>query len=317
MAASELADDIAQLRRFNRFYTVEAGLLGSALLNSPFSLTEARVLYELAQREDATASELRADLGLDAGYLSRILKRFETRGLIERTADEDDLRKAFIRLTADGQDAYAVLDRASSEVARGKLAGLPARDRAAMVNAMRKIERLLAPQRGNEGSYTLRAPRVGDFGWITHRQAVLYAQEYGWEESLEPLLAEILVQFARTDDPEWERGWIAERNGAIVGSVFVMRKSKRVAKLRLLYVEPSARGLGIGRRLVEECVTFAQAKGYAKLTLWTQANLGAARRLYEMAGFRLVDSQKRQSFGKDLVSETWELDLKRMPQRAA
>ncbi len=308
--AGQLAADIAQLRRFNRFYTVEAGLLGNALLASPFSLTEARVLYELAHRDGPTASDLKRDLGLDAGYLSRILKRFETRGLVERHSAADDLRKAHIRLTADGRNAYAQLDRDSSEDARGKLAGLSARDRSALMSALGTIEHVLAREQPAKPGYVLRAPRIGDYGWIAHRQGVLYAEEYGFDASFEALVSEILAEFAKTFDPQWERGWIAERNGVVVGSVFAMRKSKRVAKLRLLYVEPSARGLGIGRRLVAECVAFAKAKGYAKLTLWTQANLLAARRLYEEAGFTLVDSEEHRSFGKDLVGETWELDLK-------
>jgi DNA-binding MarR family transcriptional regulator/GNAT superfamily N-acetyltransferase len=309
--ASEIAREIAALRHFNRFYTVEAGLLADGLPKSDFSLTEARVLYELAHREDATAAELKRDLNLDAGYLSRILKRFSTRGLVERATDKDDARKALLTLTGAGREAYAGLDRASSEDARLKLAALSARNRTALVSAMAKIERLLdrkkAPARA---AFTLRPPRVGDVGWIAHRQGLLYATEYGWDASFEALAAEILGAFVRDFDPEWERGWVAEQNGVPVGSVFAVRKSKKVAKLRLLYVEPSARGLGIGRRLVGECVAFARAKGYAKMTLWTQSSLTAARAVYEKAGFRLMAEERHHAFGKDLVGETWELDLR-------
>ncbi len=308
--AAEIAHEIAALRRFNRFYTVEAGLLADGLLKSEFSLTEARVLYELAHREDATASDLKRDLNLDAGYLSRILKRFSARGLVERAADKDDARRALLTLTAAGREAYAGLDRASSEDARLKLATRSARDRAALVSAMAKIERLLGKETPARAAFTLRPPRVGDVGWIAHRQGLLYATEYGWDASFEALVAEILGAFVRDFDPEWERGWVAERDGVPVGSVFAVRKSKRVAKLRLLYVEPSARGLGIGRRLVDECVAFARAKGYRTMTLWTQSNLTAARAVYEKAGFRLVAEEKHHSFGKDLVGETWELDLR-------
>ena len=308
--ARRLASDIAQLRRFNRFYTVEAGLLAAGLLKSEFSLTEARVLYDLAHREDATATELRQSLRLDAGYLSRILKRFSARGLIERTTAKDDGRKALLRLTAAGHTAFAGLDHASNEDARRKLATLSERDRTALAGAMSKIETLLGPKAANETAYSLRPPRIGDVGWIAHRQGILYADEYGWDASYEALVAEILATFVQKFDPAWEHGWIAERNGEIVGSVFVVRLPKEVAKLRLLYVEPSARGQGIGRRLVEECIAFARAKGFRKMTLWTQSCLTSARRIYQAAGFELVKEEKHHSFGKDLVGETWEIDLR-------
>lgn len=308
--ANELAHDIAELRRFNRFYTVEAGLLAAGFLESDFSLTEGRVLYELAHREDATAAELCRDLGLDAGYLSRILKRFGSRGLVERTTAQGDGRKALLKLTANGHAAYAGLDRASNENARAKLAALSGRDRAALVGAMRKIERLLhAPQGASD--YVLRPPRIGDIGLLAHRQSMLYAQEHGWDGSFEALAARILAECIEGVDPEYERGWVAEQDGEVVGSVFLVRKSKRVAKLRMLYVEPSARGQGIGRRLVDECVAFARAKGYRTMTLWTQSCLASARRLYEAAGFTRVNEERHHSFGKDLVGETWEIDLRR------
>lgn len=309
--AGQIAQQIAELRRFNRFYTVEAGLLDAGFLKSEFSLSEARVLYELAHREDATATELKRDLGLDAGYLSRILKRFAARGLVKRTTADDDRRKALIRLTAAGRAAFAPLDRASGEDARAKLAPLSEKSRAALVRAMARIERLLGSKAPADATCSLRPLRVGDIGWIAHRQGVLYAEEYGWDGSYEALVAQILAEYVQKFDPEWENAWIAERNGEIVGSVFAVRLPKKVAKLRLLYVEPSARGLGLGRRLVDECVAFARAKGYRKVTLWTQSNLTAARRIYETAGFRLVKKENHHSFGKDLVGETWELGLRR------
>ncbi len=308
--AHTIAQDIAQLRRFNRFYTVEAGLLTDGLLESPFTLTEARVLYELAHRKNATATELCRDLAIDAGYLSRILKRFVSRGLVKRTAAKNDARKALLRLTAAGRRAYAGLDRASNEEARGKLAPLSRKNSAALTGAMQTIEALLAPHAPAEASYVLRPLRVGDIGWIAHRQGILYAEEFGWDGSYEALAAEILAKFVQMFDPEWENAWIAEHDGEVVGSVFAVRKSKRVAKLRLLYVEPGARGLGIGKRLVDECVAFARAKGYARMTLWTQSCLTSARRIYEAAGFEQVASEEHHSFGKDLVGETWEIDLR-------
>ena len=307
--ASELTNYIAQLRRFNRFYTVEIGLLAAGFLESEFSLTEGRVLYELAHREGATATDLCRELGVDAGYLSRILKRFQARGLVERTAAENDRRKALLRLTKAGHDAYDPLDRASNEDARAKLAMLSRRDRAELIGAMGRIERLLYREPPVHADYVLRPPRIGDIGWLAHRQGVLYAEEQGWDASFEALAAKILIDCIQDIDPQRERGWIAERDGEIVGSVFVVQKSKRVAKLRMLYVEPSARGLGIGRRLVDECVAFARAKGYARMTLWTQSCLTSARRIYEAAGFKLVKEEKHRSFGKDLVGETWEMDL--------
>ncbi len=290
------------------------GLLGRRLLASAFSLTEARILYEIANREHATATDLKHELSLDSGYLSRILERFVAGGLVARTTSKDDARKALLRLTPAGRDAFAALARASDEDARAKLARLSPEDRAALAGAMQTIERALG-ETAPAAPYALRPLKVGDIGWIAHRQGVLYAEEYGWDATYEALAAEILAAFVKNFDAEWERAWIAERNGVTLGSVFVVRKSKRVAKLRLLYVEPSARGLGIGRRLVEECIEFARAKGYRTMTLWTQQNLTAARAIYEKAGFRKVAEEKHHSFGKDLIGETWELDLRDMKAR--
>jgi DNA-binding MarR family transcriptional regulator/GNAT superfamily N-acetyltransferase len=307
--ATDIANDIVQLRRFNRFYTVEAGLLAAGFLKSEFSLTEGRVLYELAHRDEATAAELSRDLRIDTGYLSRILKRFVARGLVERKAATQDARKALLRLTAAGHAAYAPLDRASNEDARAKFASLDKRERTALVGAMAEIERLLQRKSAPEAGFILRPPRLGDIGWIAHRQAILYAEEHGWDASFEALGAKILAECMVHADPQRARGWIAERRGEVVGSVFVVPASRKVAKLRMLYVEPSARGLGIGRRLVDECVAFARAADYRSMTLWTQSCLGSARRIYNAAGFELTKEEKHHSFGNDLVGETWEIDL--------
>ncbi len=299
---------VEAVRAFNRFYTRQIGLLDEGLLKSSFSLSEARVLYELARHPHRTATELGRDLGLDAGYLSRMLKKFEAGGLIVREVSEADGRQVAINLTDAGREAFAPLDRSSQEQVEALLSGLSGDRQSRLVGAMQTVEHLL---NGAEPTppYTLRSLQVGDVGWITRRQGMLYAQEYGWDGTYEALVAEILAQFVKSYDPEHERCWIAERDGEVVGSVFIVRKSETVAKLRLLYVEPSARGLGIGKRLVDECVTFARAKGYETLTLWTNDILAAARHIYQAAGFVLVNEEKHRSFGKDLVGQTWELTL--------
>jgi len=302
-------DQIEQVRRFNRFYTRHIGLLSEGLLESEFSLTEARVLYELAHRSPIIAADLGRDLGLDAGYLSRLLKRFSSRGLIARTGSEGDRRQAMLSLTDAGRAAFAPLNSASAAQVASMLSGLPASEREQLVQAMQVVERLMGTAPEPEVPYILRPHRTGDIGWIAHRQGLLYAQEYGWDETFEALVAEIAAAFVRNFDPDWERCWIAERDAEVVGSVFLVRHSDEVAKLRLLYVEPSARGLGIGGRLVDECIAFAKAKGYRTLTLWTNDILVAARRIYQSAGFRLVKEETHHSFGQDLVGQTWDLDL--------
>jgi len=307
--AATLDGQALAVRRFNRFYTRQIGLLEESYLRSAFSLTEVRVLYELAHRDGWTAAELARALGLDTGYLSRILKTFEARGFLLRAPSETDGRQAVLALTEDGRAALAPLDRASHADIGAMLARLPEPRRAELVRAMATIERLLGGTPEPRVPYILRPLQVGDLGWIAHRQGVLYAQEYGFDESFEALVAEILAGFVKSFDPARERSWIAEREGAVVGSVFVVRQSAEVAKLRLLYVEPDARGLGIGRRLVDECIRFARAKGYRTLTLWTNAILVAACRIYEAAGFRRVKEERHNSFGKELVGQTWELAL--------
>ena len=301
---------IEAMRAFNRFYTRQIGLLDEALLKSSFSLTEARVLYELANREGMVASDLVRDLALDPGYLSRLLKKFEERGLVERAAMEADSRRSEITLTLAGRQAFAPLNEGSNDQVQALLDRLPRNDQDRLVKAMQVVRRLLGDGAEPRVPYLLRPLQVGDVGWIAHRQGLIYAQDYGWDETYEVLVAEILVAFVRNFDPKWERSWIAEREGEVVGSVFVVRKSPEVAKLRLLYVEPSARGLGIGRRLVDECIAFARAKGYETQTLWTNDILGSARRIYQAAGFTLAEEEHHHSFGKDLVGQTWNLDLR-------
>ncbi|RWG25112.1 bifunctional helix-turn-helix transcriptional regulator/GNAT family N-acetyltransferase, partial [Mesorhizobium sp.] len=266
---------IDAVRAFNRFYTRQIGLLDEGLLKSPFSLTEARVLYELAHRDGLVASDLVRDLGLDPGYVSRLLKKFEERGLVERAATEADARRSSIALTPAGREAFAPLDQDSHDQVRALLDRLAPTDQERLVKAMRTVQDLLGDKPQPKVPYILRPLQVGDIGWITHRQGLIYAQDYGWDETYEALVAEILGEFVKNFVPQWESSWIAEREGEVVGSVFVMRKSPKVAKLRLLYVEPSARGLGIGRRLVDECIAFSRAKGYKTLTLWTNDILGS------------------------------------------
>jgi DNA-binding MarR family transcriptional regulator/GNAT superfamily N-acetyltransferase len=306
---------IAAVRRFNRFYTRQIGVLDEGLLKSPFSLTEVRVLYELAHRDRPTATELARELGLDAGYLSRILRGFEQRGLVERQPSEADGRQSHLRLTSEGRSAADALDARSSEEIGLMLRALSAGEQRRLVEAMRTIETSLGARPEHSGrsersaSYVIRPHQPGDMGWVVHRHGVLYAQEYGWDERFEALVAGIVAEFIQNFDPKRERCWIAERDGEIVGSVFLVKKSDAVAKLRLLLVEPSARGLGIGRRLVGECVRFARQAGYRTVTLWTNDVLHAARRIYQEAGFRLVSEERHHSFGYDLVGQTWELEL--------
>lgn len=307
--SNELDEQTAAIRRFNRFYTKKVGALEESLLNSRLSLAEARLLYEIANRDGPTAAELARDLSLDPGYLSRLLRGFEERLLIRREASAEDGRQNHLQLTETGRAVFAPLDRRSREAVGAWLDGKPAAERAALVAAMRSIEATLGGAPAPAAPTILREHRTGDLGWIAHRQGLLYAEEYGWDQTYEALVAEILAGFIRQFDPAKERAWIAEQAGGIVGSVFLVRQFDTVAKLRLLYVEPSARGQGLGRHLVEECIRFARAKGYLTLTLWTNDVLTAARRIYEGAGFRMVAEDPHTSFGKDLVGQTWELEL--------
>lgn len=304
---------VAAVRHFNRFYTRHIGVLQEGLLQSRFSLTEVRVLYELAHRQQPTASEIRSELQLDRGYLSRMLRRFEAQGLVEKSASKADGRESLLRLTHRGASEFAKLDARSSHEIAGVLQTLLPGEQQKLIAAMTTIEQMLSPQRKprptSEAPYVLRSHRPGDMGWVVHCHGVLYAEEYGWDERFEALVAEITAHFIQHLDPKRERCWIADRDGEIVGCIFLVKKSKTVAKLRLLLVEPKARGFGIGKRLVDECILFARQAGYKKITLWTQSILHPARHIYKEAGFRLVNKQKNHSFGQDLVSETWELEL--------
>ncbi len=300
---------IADLRRFNRFYTQTIGVLLEGFLKSPFSLTEARVLYELAREEPLTATRLGGQLGLDPGYLSRILRSFEQRGLIRRTPSRSDRRLGLLSLTAQGQTAFAPLDARSHDQVGAMLQDLTEDEQIRLVAAAGTIERLLDPASGDRAPYLLRPHRPGDMGWITQRHGVLYAQEYGWDIQFEALVAEIVAKFIRSFDPRRECCWIAEKDGENVGSVVLVEDAASVAKLRLLLVEPRARGLGIGARLVQECLSFARQAGYRAVRLWTNSVLVAARRLYEREGFRLIKAQPHFSFGHELIGETWELAL--------
>jgi DNA-binding MarR family transcriptional regulator/N-acetylglutamate synthase-like GNAT family acetyltransferase len=300
---------VGVVRRFNRFWTRQIGVLGEGYLESPFSLTEVRVLYELAHREETTASELGDELGLDAGYLSRLLRGFEKHGLIHKRPSEADGRRRLLRLTARGREAFVPLDARSRNDIGAMLGGMSIAEQERLVGAMRTIEGLLSVRPEPVVPYLLRSHWPGDMGWVVHRHGVLYASEYGWDEQFEALVAEIVAKFIRQYDPRLQRCWIAERDGENVGCVFLVRESEEVAKLRLLLVEPKARGLGIGSRLVEDCIRFARQAGYRKITLWTNDVLHSARRIYEAMGFRLVHEQPHHSFGRDLVGQTWELML--------
>jgi DNA-binding MarR family transcriptional regulator/N-acetylglutamate synthase-like GNAT family acetyltransferase len=304
-SASDLS---ASVRSFNRFYTKQIGVLNEGLLHSQFSLTEVRILYELAHREAWSATELGQELSLDPGYLSRILRKFQGQKLIDRKPSPDDARQNILSLTKKGREAFEPLNNASNVEVAAMLERLSLPERHQLVRSMKAIESMLSPAPDQE-PYILRAHQPGDMGWVVKRHGELYSQEYGWDERFEALVAEIAAEFIKNFDPKRERCWIAERHGEPVGSVFLVRKDDEVAKLRLLIVEPSARGLGLGRRLVEECIRFAKSVGYKRITLWTQSNLAAARAVYEKTGFRLMSQQNHRSFGKELVAETWEKEL--------
>jgi DNA-binding MarR family transcriptional regulator/GNAT superfamily N-acetyltransferase len=310
MAPAEIDQRVGAVRRFNRFYTKRIGVLHEGLLGSALSLTEVRVLYELAHREQPTAAALAKELDLDAGYLSRILRGFRRRGLISKTPSRTDGRQSLLSLTAKGREVFAPLNQRSHDDVAAMLRELPADKQRRLVEAMSTIETLLgAVPPEPKVPYLLRPHQPGDMGWVVHRHGMLYAQEYGWDETFEALVAEITAKFIQGFDPKRERCWIAEREGEVVGSVFLVKQSETVAKLRLMYVEPKARGLGIGSRLVHECIRFARQVGYRKITLWTNSVLRAARRIYERAGFRLVREEPHHSFGHDLIGETWEVEL--------
>ena len=297
---------IDTVRRFNRFYTRRIGVLEARYLGSPFPLPQARVLYELGQRGVATASELGAELDLDLGYLSRLVQSLRRQGLLQGEPSKEDARRVRLSLSAKGRKVYLQLDARSRQEVAGMLDQLPAPQQQRLVGALQAVEAVLERK---DKPVSLREHRPGDIGWVVHAHGRFYAEEYGWDERFEALVAEIAAAFVHNFDRKRERCWIAEMDGEPVGSVFVVKDTKTTAKLRLLIVDPKARGRGLGKRLVEECIRFAREKGYRRLALWTQSNLAAARGIYRAAGFRKVKEEKHASFGVKLTGEYWELEL--------
>lgn len=305
---------VAAVRRFNRFYTRQIGVLRKTYLDSPYSLGEMRVLYELANRDELTASDVARALDLDAGYLSRLLRNFAKRGLITRRTSAKDARQSHLALTARGRKVFKPMEQRSQQQAGDMLGKLNKEQKARIVAAMTSIEGLLTGEPpakpDTERRYILRGPRPGDLGWVVSNHARLYLQEYGWDDPFEGLCAQIVADFANNFDSNAERCWIAELNGENVGCVMLVKDDQPgVARIRLLLVDPKARGLGLGARLVDECVRFARSAGYKKITLWTHSVLSAARRVYEKAGFTLTSSEPRHTWGKDVVAEFWDRDL--------
>lgn len=311
MPASDVSSDqVEAVRGFNRFYTRQIGVLDEGLLASPYTLTQARVLFELGTRKAATASEIGEVLGLDAGYLSRIVQAFIAQGLIERAPSPEDGRQWILSLTREGRRVFRGLDHASHKVTASSLSRLSALQRDRLLASMKDVQRLLSSD-NDSNEVVVRHYRVGDVGWAIERHGQLYADEFGWNEDFEALVATLFAQFATRHEPDKERFWIAEVNGERVGCVFVVRHAKdpTVAQLRCLLVDPKGRGLGIGKRLVDECLAFAKEAGYAKMMLWTNDVLVSARRIYQNAGFTLVSEEPHHSFGKDLVGQVWECML--------
>jgi DNA-binding MarR family transcriptional regulator/N-acetylglutamate synthase-like GNAT family acetyltransferase len=302
-------DHIEAVRRFNRFYTRRIGILNDGILGSELSLAEMRVLWEIAHKEHITAKELETRLGMDSGYMSRVVRNFRDHGLVTTQASEIDGRVKHLKLTRKGSQWMAVLERKARDEVRAIVGKLPGGHQDRLVAAMGTIESLLEPQAAEHWPYPylLRDPKPGDFGWVIHRHGALYAQEYRWDATFEALVAEIVAKYIRDYQPDREHCWIAEHEGEIAGCVFLVERSAHVAQLRLLLVEPSKRGMGIGAALVKECTRFARGAGYRKIMLWTNDVLHAARHVYERAGFKLVKSEKHRSFGHDLVGQTWEL----------
>jgi len=309
MAENDLHEAVTLFRRFNRFYTQQIGLLTRGLLKTRFPLIQARVLYELAQQDQITASTLVAKLNIDPGYLSRILSTFEKKGLIRKNRSTSDSRQRILKLTTQGKKSFAELDERSGRVAEKMLLGLVEEDRHRLLHAMQTIETLLDTELKPPTPYLLRPHRPGDIGWIIHRHGVVYAEEYAFDETFEALVAEILVQFIRRHDPKRECLWIAEQAGERIGSVMIVDAGDQVAQLRLLLVEPRARGQNVGRRLIDECINFSKRNRYRKIKLWTQSNLLEARHLYAKAGFKRVSESAHKSFGQNLIAEFWELPL--------
>ena len=302
-----MQQEVDAYRAFNRFYTRQIGLLNRTLLESEFSLTQARILFEIAQREECNASDLIDALGMDAGYVSRNISAFEKEGILRRVRSDQDSRERWIKFTPKGKKLFATLNERSNQEAQSQLDKLSRENRERLLQGMRTIQTVLKPAPQEITGVTLRTHRPGDIGWITYRHGVLYSEEYGWDETFEALVADILVKFVNKHDPDRERIWIAELDGERVGSVMIVDAGNDIAQLRLLLVEPWTRGRKIGKLLVDECTKYSREKGYKKIKLWTQANLAAARQLYQKTGYKLVEEKPHHSFGHDLVSEVWEL----------
>jgi DNA-binding MarR family transcriptional regulator/GNAT superfamily N-acetyltransferase len=310
VSTAALEGQIAAVRGFSRFYTRKLGIIEPKLLDSPWTLQEARIIYEIAHQENCTATDLVRALGLDAGFLSRTLAALQRRQIVARKPSKTDRRASELVLTAKGRAAFTELDNRSRSEVAALLATLDDEGRARVVGAMTAIEQALQPQAKKPAGFLLRSHRPGDIGWVVSRHGAVYAQEYGWDISFEALVAEITAQFLRSFDARREHCWIAEVNGEPVGSIFLVRGSDEVAKLRLLLVEKKARGLGVGRALVEQCIRFARDSGYSSITLWTQSILVAARGIYARAGFELTKQEPHHSFGVDLTGETWDLKIR-------
>ncbi len=313
MADAEFLHRIEKVRRFNRFYTRRIGVLREGLHDSPYPLAQARIIYEMAHRGETTATELGRELGLDAGYLSRLLRGLKRAGVVDSRRAPNDGRQNILSLSDRGEEAFALLNARSRQDNAALLEELAGADQSRLIVAMETVQELLGAGAARGEPYILRGPEPGDMGWVVHRHGVLYAEEFGWDETFEALVAGIAADFVAGFDARRERCWLAEREGEVVASVFLVQHSKTIAKLRLMLVEPKARGLGIGVRLVEECIRFARRAGYTKLRLWTNSVLLAARRIYAEAGFELIHEEPHHSFGHDLVGETWQLDLRQKP----
>ena len=304
-----MQDQIDALRTFNRFYTRQIGLLNQTFLNSDFSLGQARAIFEIAHRDDCTASDLSDALDMDAGQVSRMIKMFEGQGILRRIRSDDDSRERFLKLTSKGRKAFSALNSRSAAEAKNLLEKLTAENRQRLLHCMKTIQTVLEPELTETETVNLRSHLPGDIGWITFRHGVIYSEEYGFDETFEALVADILARFVTKHDPERERIWIAELLGERVGSVLIVDAGDNVAQLRLLLVEPWARGRKIGQRLVDECTAFARLKGYRKIKLWTQSNLDDAQQLYLKTGFHVVEERPHKSFGHDLVAQVWERPL--------
>ncbi len=310
MTEDQIREHISNIRRFNRFYTKRIGLLNKGLLRTRFTLSQARVIFELAQKNQTTSSDIAKNLEMDPSYLSRILSAFQNEGLIEKEKSDTDSRQWILKLTTKGRETFLELDERASDEIREMLECLSGEEQCRLLNAMSTIENVLESNSDLASSFLIRPHRAGDIGWIIHRHGVIYAEEHGWNEAFEALTAEILAKFIENYDLKRERIWIAERDGETVGSVMIVDAGDQVAQLRLLLVEPKARGMGIGRKLIEECIDFSRRNGYEKIKLWTQSNLHAARHLYLKYGFELVEEEPHRSFGHDLTAEVWELQLR-------